>query len=195
MISKLFKFLKLVFILFAAVFLLAQVWHIYDVLNKGLSFEHINLPNYDLFSFIRVYSFKDFNDLKNKIIFTIIIIILVYLFIYIFLGYNLFNFQDARLNSYQRKNYHHLQNFMERKRGLHRMQYDRKGNITEKTLEHFLEVVLHPLYILQNSLMRYYHKPRYRFWNLRTTKDHQQYLLQLNERNKELEKQGENKNG
>lgn len=187
MISRLLKLLRWVVFLVFLLFLIAQLYHIVDVLTSGLSMTHIQLPNFELLERFGLYSFYDLHDTARKILVFLLVFLMLYVFIYIFLGYNIFTRQDTRLTSYQKRNYHHLQNYMERKRGLHRIQYDKHGQITEKTLEHALETVLKPLYILQNALMRYYHKPRYRFWNLRTQKDHQDYLKQLQEREKELE--------
>lgn len=137
-----------------------------DMIKNGVDINNIKVPNF--FTFEYLYKFNPFIAINFRLIITLIIlIVLIIILIYLFLGGNFFNFHQMPKSKFEKLNYHHFQNNLERRRGLYRLSYNKKGKLTENTLEHLLEVVLAPLYKAQNDLMRYYLKPRYNFWNLR----------------------------
>lgn len=143
--------------------------YLLDALSKGTSIQDIAVPNF--FSFEQLWNFSPELALNiKKIIVITILVILIVMFIYIFLGYNFFYWSSIKQNKFEKLNFHHFQNYFERKRGLYRLSYNSKGKITESTLEHLIETIFYPLYKFQNYLMRYFLKPRYRFWNFRTKK-------------------------
>lgn len=146
----------------------SQLAYLYSLLQSGAS---LNDYKFHIDSFTKYFNVSsDTGRIFIYILLIFILILCVYLFFYSFLGNNIFYHNQIGKPRYAKTNYHHLQNMMERKRGLFRMQYDDAGKLTDKTLEFFLEKLFYPLYKLQNKIMMHYHSPLYKYWNLREHK-------------------------
>ena len=70
---------------------------------------------------------------------------------------------------YERKSYGKLLSTRNRIRGTQRIQYDRKGKITRKTLEVLMETVFYPIAWVQNKWCELRHLPERKRWNTRRT--------------------------
>ena len=157
MLNLLVNLIFLIILVICLLFAGAQIIYITEVLENGLPVTAWNLPQWDVMAIWKM----DYSMLvKVMTVLAILAVILTFLF-----KRNLFSFRRLKTR-YEKENYFHLQRRYERKRGLNRIQYDRHGKITRKTLECALEFILRPLYIAQNALANYYNRPVQEKWNL-----------------------------
>ena len=186
-----FDLILLIAMIYAGLFVYTQLWTVFTLIKTfGYTYKDLGkimscLPNWNLripfnigmidsdlhpdFSLNPEGMFRVKYDwfLLVPVFLLLIIIVAVYLYFKIYSG--------RRKTKYERESFGHVMSRFERKRGLCRIEYTAtkhfnvyggKGKITRHTPRVFIELILRPLYILENKLADEYNWPQKYRWNL-----------------------------
>jgi|GEM_PF-4505372 len=158
MVSALINFLFALFLIGLVLIIASNLWALIVCLQAGVPLSYLKIPNWELIKAI-------FNNASSLMTFAFGLVLFTLILNIAFKGGSFLQ-SGKTMDKYQKLSYLHLQGNFERKRGLNRIQYDDKGNITRNTLEVFLEYIFGWAIRLQNKYADEFNLPLYKRWNI-----------------------------